>query len=109
MSFAIGPMISVMMPESLPHLATFAEAAERGSFTAAARVLGVSQAAISQRVQQIESLLKRPLFHREAGRMALTDAGKTLHVYARRILNLHEEAFAELRGAPVAVSGELIL
>jgi hypothetical protein len=32
------------MPNSLPHLATFLEATDRGSFSAAAWVLGLSQA-----------------------------------------------------------------
>jgi DNA-binding transcriptional LysR family regulator len=47
-----------MPAKSLPHLETFAEAAERGSVTAAARHLGVSQAAVSQRVQQLEAVLR---------------------------------------------------
>ena len=34
----------------LPHLETFAEAAQAGSFTAAARALGLTQAAVSQRI-----------------------------------------------------------
>jgi DNA-binding transcriptional LysR family regulator len=39
-----------MATDPLPHLETFAEAAERGSFTAAGRVLGLTQAAVSQRI-----------------------------------------------------------
>jgi DNA-binding transcriptional LysR family regulator len=102
-------MMNVMTAQSLPHLETFVVAAEQGSFTAAARLLGVSQAAVSQRVQQIESILKRSLFRREAGRMALTDAGQSLLAFARRILKLHEDAIVELCGTPDAVAGELLL
>src|SRR6478736_3961657 len=109
MRFAMGPKMNAMTAQSLPHLETFVVAADQGSFTAAARLLGVSQAAVSQRVQQIESNLKRSLFHREAGRMALTHAGQSLLVYARRILKLHEDAIVELRGAADAVAGELLL
>lgn len=95
--------------EQLPHLETFVCAAERGSFTAAARELGVSQAAVSQRVHSLEALLGAPLFRRAGGRVALTDAGRKLHEYAARILDLTAEAWGAVTGAPVAVAGELLL
>ena len=38
-----------MADEQLPHLETFARAAELASFTAAGKALGLSQAAVSQR------------------------------------------------------------
>jgi DNA-binding transcriptional LysR family regulator len=93
----------------LPHLETFAEAAERSSFTAAARALGLSQAAVSQRVQALEQALGVPLFQRRAGRVLLTDAGRRLHGYARHILELHHEARAAVGGRPAPPSGELSL
>jgi DNA-binding transcriptional LysR family regulator len=98
-----------MSANTLPHLETFAEAAERGSFTAAARHLGVTQASVSQRVQRLEALLKTPLFRREAGGVALTEAGRTFHAYARRILDLTAEALTYVTGAPGEVRGELVL
>ena len=55
---------AVMDAELLPHLA-FAAAAERSSFTAAAKAVGVSQAAVSQRIHRLEILLRTPLFRRE--------------------------------------------
>jgi LysR family transcriptional regulator, low CO2-responsive transcriptional regulator len=93
----------------LAHLETFAEAAERGSFTAAARHLGVSQAAVSQRVQQLEAELRTPLFRRHAGGITLTDAGRRLHEYARRILDLTAEARAAVTGRRGGVTGDLHL
>lgn len=98
-----------MKIESLPHLETFVEAAERRSFTAAARALRVTQAAVSQRVQQLEKVIGALLFRREAGRISLTDAGQVLHDFARRILALHGEARAAVAGTKQVVSGELIL
>jgi DNA-binding transcriptional LysR family regulator len=91
------------------HLETFAEAAERGSFTAAARHLGVSQAAVSQRVQQLEADLRTPLFRRHPGGITLTDAGRRLHEYARRILDLTAEARAAVTGRRGGVAGDLRL
>lgn len=98
-----------MPSEQLPHLETFTEAAERASFTAAANVLGISQAAVSQRIQQIEGILKVSLFHRKNGRISLTEQGRVLHQYARKILALHDEAKAKLRGTFAGDSAELLL
>lgn len=97
------------MDTQLPHLATFAEAAERGSFTAAARHLGITQAAVSQRVQQLEVALRTTLFRRGAGAATLTDAGRRLHAYARRILDLTAEARAAVTGTTADVTGDLVL
>jgi DNA-binding transcriptional LysR family regulator len=95
--------------EPLPYLNTFARAAERGSFTAAARELGLSQAAVSQRVQALERELGVPLFRRVGGKVELTDAGRRLHDYARRILDLHREARHEVTGKEAPVTGELAI
>jgi DNA-binding transcriptional LysR family regulator len=98
-----------MDAELLPHLVTFAEAAERSSFTAAARHLGLSQAAVSQRIHQLEALVKTALFRRAGGRVELTDAGRKLHSYARRILDLTAEAWRAVTGDTGEVEGELAL
>lgn len=79
-------------PRELPHLATFATAAERGSFTDAAAGLGVSQAAVSRRIAALERELRVSLFDRRAGRIALTEAGEQRGTLARRILDLYEGA-----------------
>ena len=98
-----------MTPKEPPNLETFAEAAERGSFTATARQLRISQAAVSQRIQQLETLLGVSLFRREGGHVVLTEAGKQLHTYARRILELTAEACQAVTGAKGEVTGELLL
>jgi DNA-binding transcriptional LysR family regulator len=93
----------------LPHLVTFAKAAELSSFTAAARVLGLTQASVSQRIQSLETTLDKSLFDRRGGRVVLTDAGRTLYAYTRRILDLHQEARRELTGRAPPVAGELVI
>src|SRR5262245_4230074 len=95
--------------DQLPHLGTFAEAAERGSFTAAARHLGLSQAAVSQRIQALERLLRTALFRREGGKVTLTEVGRRLHGHARPILDLTAQAWVDVTGAREPVRGELIL
>ncbi len=91
----------------LPHLATFSRVAERGSFTDAAADLGVTQAAVSQRIAALERELRVSLFNRRAGRIALTEAGERLYELARRILDLHEEARERLGGLQPCISGDL--
>jgi hypothetical protein len=55
----------------LPDLETFAKAAELSSFTGAAKELGLTQAAVSQRIHALEATLNKPLFKRQGGRVLL--------------------------------------
>ncbi len=98
-----------MKHNQIPHLETFAAAAELSSFTAAAKALRLTQAAVSQRVAALEMDLGVSLFLRQGGRVLLTEAGQLLHGYANRILDLHREARRETTGRPVPVIGELSL
>ncbi|VTU01472.1 family transcriptional regulator : Transcriptional regulator, LysR family OS=Candidatus Methylomirabilis oxyfera GN=DAMO_0804 PE=4 SV=1: HTH_1: LysR_substrate [Gemmataceae bacterium] len=93
----------------LPHLETFSAAAELNNFTAAAKALGLTQAAVSQRIQALERTLDKSLFHRHGGRVLLTDAGQALHAYARRILDLHREALRAVTGRESPFAGELVI
>jgi LysR family transcriptional regulator, low CO2-responsive transcriptional regulator len=93
----------------LPHLETFSKAAELGSFTGAAKALGLTQAAVSQRIQALERALGKPLFHRRGGRVLLTEAGRTLYDYSQRILDLHREARRDIGGHMAPITGELLL
>jgi DNA-binding transcriptional LysR family regulator len=62
----------------LPQLQTFLVVARLRSFSAAARELGVSPAAVSQSVRQLEEKLRVVLFTRTTRSMALTEAGRRL-------------------------------
>jgi DNA-binding transcriptional LysR family regulator len=98
-----------MTADQLPYLETFAKAAEFSSFTAAARTLGLTQAAVSQRIQALEGALGVSLFRRGGGRVVLTDAGQRLYSFAERILALHREAVQEVTGHTAPLTGELSL
>ncbi len=95
--------------QPLPHLETFAQAAERSSFTAAGAALGLTQAAVSQRIGALERTLRVALFRRQGGRVLLTDAGRTLYAFAQRILALHREARQAVTGRIAPVTGELTI
>lgn len=96
-------------PVQLPYLETFSKAAELSSFTAAADALGLTQAAVSQRIQTLERTLDVSLFQRQGGRILLTEAGQRLYAYAQKILALHQEAFQEVTGQRAPIRGELLL
>lgn len=98
-----------MDADQLPNLETFSKAAELGSFTAAADALGLTQAAISQRIRALERALNVSLFRRAGGHIVLTESGQSLHTYAQRILLLHQEARQEVSGRKTPVTGELVL
>lgn len=93
----------------LPHLDTFARAAELCSFTGAGRELGMTQAAVSQRMHALEKRVRVALFDRQGGGVLLTDAGRTLYEYAQKILALHHEAQAKLAGQAPVDRGLLLL
>lgn len=88
-------------------LRAFECAARHMSFTAAAEELGVSQAAVSQQVRQLEDLLGAPLFKRLARGIALTDAGvaylPALRDSFTRIARETEQVFGQLGERPVTV------
>ena len=93
----------------LPHLATFAKVAERGGFTAAGADLGITHAAVSQRIAVLEKELCVLLFDRRAGRIDLTEAGQRLYRYVRQILDLHGQARTEVGGFQPTIVGDLPL
>ncbi|MBO0697573.1 MAG: LysR family transcriptional regulator [Zavarzinella sp.] len=93
----------------LPHLETFAAAAELGSFAKAAKALGLTQAAVSLRVQSAEKVLGKSLFDRRGGPAMLTEAGRKLYPYGQRILDLRREAVRAVTGLDPPVGGELVI
>jgi DNA-binding transcriptional LysR family regulator len=80
------------MPLNLNHLAVFHAVAESGSVTLGAQRLMVSQPAVSKQVKQLERSLQARLFDRHAKGISLTDSGRLLADYARKIFALVDEA-----------------
>jgi len=74
------------------HLAIFHAVAEQGGFGRAARILHISQPAVSIQVSQLEETLGVRLFDRIGKTIRLTDAGHRLLAYAARISVLEREA-----------------
>ncbi|OCI93195.1 LysR family transcriptional regulator [Rhizobium sp. AC27/96] len=80
-------------------LRSFVTGMELGSFARAADRLGRSTSAISAQLKKLEEQAGTPIF-RKAGRgLALTEAGETMLAYARRLLDLNDEAATAIHGA----------
>jgi DNA-binding transcriptional LysR family regulator len=86
----------------------FVAVVESGGFTAAAERLGLSRAAASKHVQQLEERLGARLLERTTRRVSVTEAGRAFYQQSRRILTdlddaeraageLHNEPRGELR------------
>lgn len=81
---------------TLVGFAVVREVAERGSFTAAAAVLGYTQSAVSRQVAAIEEAAGAALFERTRRGVRLTDAGRSLLVHAAAALDHAAAARREL-------------
>ncbi|ACD19438.1 choline sulfate utilization transcriptional regulator [Paraburkholderia phytofirmans] len=78
-------------------LTMFESAARLASFTAAARELGSTQPAVSQRVVQLEEALGAPLFERGHRGVTLTEDGERLFEAVRHALDTIRLATSEIR------------
>ncbi len=70
---------------------TFLTVAKTQSFVKTARVLGMTQAGVTQHVQRVEAAYGAPVFSRERERHCLTDLGKTLVSYWTEVFRSHED------------------
>jgi DNA-binding transcriptional LysR family regulator len=75
----------------LNNLYFFAKVVDFGSYTAAAKALGLQTSKLSRRIAALEAELGLRLINRTTRRLSLTDAGKTFH---RHCLALLDEAQA---------------
>jgi LysR family transcriptional activator of dmlA len=88
---------------SLIAMAAFARVVEAGSFTAAARDLGLSTPVVSKRIGELEHELGTRLLYRTTRKLSLTEAGAAFYQHCARLVEeakLAEEAVARLNEAP---------
>jgi DNA-binding transcriptional LysR family regulator len=79
-------------------LRSFCEGVDLGSFAKAADRLGRSTSAISMQMKKLEGQAGTDLLRKSGRGLELTAAGETLLSYARRILDLNDEARTALAG-----------
>ena len=75
----------------LAEIEAFVTVARTASFRKAAAEAGTSQSSISERIGRLETKLRHPLFTRTTRSVELTQAGRSLLVYATAMLGLAEQ------------------
>ena len=83
-------------------LRSFATGIELGSFSKAAERLGRSTSAVSAQLKKLEDQADAELFRKSGRGLALTEAGEILLGYARRLIEINDEAASAMRGAELA-------
>lgn len=95
--------------DDLKRMAIFATVVQRGSMTAAAKVLGMSASAVSQHIRQLERDSGVTLLHRSTRQIALTDAGQRFYAQCAVVTAAASRARAELAAQHDTPTGELRL
>ena len=88
-------------------LLIFVEVANTGSFSAAARNLGLTQPAVSSQIRGLEKEFGSTLIDRSTGHSRLTDAGQSFLVHARGILEMEERLRREMDERRSEISGPI--
>ena len=93
-----------MLPD-LESLRCFVEAARLLNFRAAARAVGLTPAALGQRIRQLEDQMAVQLFHRTTRKVELTEAGMALLPTAQTTLDMARSCVRAARGdlGPIAM------
>lgn len=86
----------------------FTETVRHGSFTEAAKALGVTQSTISKMIRQLEDEVGDALLLRD-GQLTLTDTGKVVNERGREILMAMERLELEVRETQSVARGTLAL
>src|SRR5262249_6872175 len=82
-------------------LRTLVTANELGALNRAAEQVGRSQSAVSQQIRKLEEQVGQALFRKQGRGLVLTEAGDVVLSYARRILELNDEAVSAVHGSAV--------
>ncbi|MCF8481858.1 MAG: LysR family transcriptional regulator [Rhodospirillum sp.] len=93
--------------DRLQAMTAFVRVVETGSFSGAARHIGVGQPAISKTIAQLEDRLQVRLLVRSTHGLTPTDAGVRFYERARMVIQEADEAELEARGAGAGLNGRL--
>jgi DNA-binding transcriptional LysR family regulator len=87
----------------------FYTVADRGSFSAAAQALHMTQPAVTMQIQALEEYFGTKLFLRSTKKIELTEAGRELLVYAKRSIELVKETDLAMSKFTFMLQGRLLL
>jgi DNA-binding transcriptional LysR family regulator len=94
---------------NITQLRAFVTVVESGSFSEAARQMGLSQPAVTMQIQGLETDLGVTLMERRYRKVELTESGRTLLPHARKVLADIERARDEIERLSDTVSGHLVI
>jgi DNA-binding transcriptional LysR family regulator len=97
------------MIKELHRMAVFVEVVERGSFSKAAKALGLGKSIVSAHVAALEKRIGAQLLTRSTRALALTQEGGVFHEHCRRMVSAAEDAFATVESHRSSVSGTIRL
>ncbi|HEY3374964.1 MAG TPA: selenium metabolism-associated LysR family transcriptional regulator [Candidatus Aquicultor sp.] len=92
---------------NINQLRAFISIVEKGTFSAAARAVGVSQPAVSLQIQALEEFLGVDLLDRRTKKVQLTEAGKLFYPTALQIVGQVDNAQHQLEELGESVKGRL--
>lgn len=95
------------MNNKLNAINTFIRVAEAGSFSAAARLSGMKQSAVSQQIAALEEELGIVLLHRTTRAMKLTEQGERYLQQMQPLLAAMQDVESQLRPAQQALQGSV--
>ncbi|WP_151734769.1 selenium metabolism-associated LysR family transcriptional regulator [Paenibacillus tengchongensis] len=87
----------------------FYTVSERGSFSAAAQTLHMTQPAVTMQVQALEDYFGTKLFDRSSKKIMLSEAGRTLLPFALRSIQLMRETDQAMSAFTHMLEGRLLL
>lgn len=105
--YALGAEGILVM--DLLQLEHFLAVVEERTFTRAAERVCRTQPAISQSIKKLEDEIGTPLFARDVHDISLTEAGKVLAEYARRMVHLRDEAMRQVGELKTLKAGTLAI
>lgn len=91
----------------LNQVAAFVRVIEAGSFTAAARILGLPKSSVSRRITSLEDSLRVRLIQRGTRQLVLTEAGRLYFEQARAALGRISDASATVGDMSREVAGPI--
>ena len=93
------PFSGVIMKHELSSMKAFVILAESSSFNNAAKLLNITQPALTRRIKKMEEDLHIQLFERTTRKVTLTKAGKRLLPEARELIKKFDETLPCPRGS----------
>lgn len=88
-------------------LKAFYSIVQTGSFSKAARVLGLTQPAVSKQIQSLEHFFAARLFDRQGKKISLTSEGEMLLAYVKRLFDLNDEIINLFKSQQLLKKGKL--